>query len=59
MLLFKNFATLVGLLFGWLIFSLSSLLIVSLAYGMFGVFGLVGSVIALFLLASALAERLL
>ena len=58
-MLIRNIAVLVGLIFGWVVFSLLSLGLVLLAHAVFGLLGLGASVIALFLLASALADRLL
>lgn len=55
----RNVAVLVGLLFGWLAFSILSLALVFMAHAAFGLPGLGASVMALFLLASALADRLL
>ena len=53
----KTSSGLGAMLLAWAAFSLASILVVFAAHSMFGIPGLVVSIMALFLLGSALAER--
>ena len=59
MLILRSFGTLLILSLGWILYSLFCFIAVGVAHALLGVTGLVGSVIGLFLLTSALAERYL
>ena len=59
MLILRSFGTLLILSLGWILYSLFCFAAVGIAHGLLGMVGLIGTVIGLFLLTSALAERYL